>query len=147
MTYFLDTSALVKVYHRESGTGRMLELHSGAERIQISELARLELIATTMRKLREGSLEEKAHQALLERFEADVRARYDLFFFSSLVFQEAMRILAVSGRKIPIRTLDAIQFAFYKVCCEENTIFVCADRRLLALVEDEGYPTLDPLTS
>lgn len=147
MTYYLDTSVLVKLYHRESGTDRMRELYAGTEAIQISELARLEFISTTMRKLREGHLDENAHHALLERFEDDVRTRYDVLYFSSLVSQEAARILAVSGRKAHLRTLDAIQFAFYNTCCEENTVFVCADQRLLPIVESEGHPTLDPSIS
>lgn len=129
---------------RHNGNARA---HAGTESLQISELARLEFIATTMRKLREGNLDEKAQQALFERFEDDVQRRYDLLFFSSLVSQEATRILAVSGRIAPIRTLDAIQLAFYNVCCEENTVFVCADHRLLTVAEKAGRATLNPLAS
>jgi len=147
VTCYLDTSALAKIYHRESGTETMLEMYAGGQGIQISELARLEFLATTMRKFREEQLDEKTRQALLQRFEEDVRERYELLHFSSLIVEEAARVLGTHGRQNPIRTLDAIQLAFYTVYCEADTIFVCSDQRLTALIEQEGRPTLDPQTA
>ncbi len=146
MTCYLDTSALCKIYHRESGTDTMLELYTGSQSIQISELARLELLATTMRKFREGHLDEETHQVLLARFEEDVRQRYELLRFSSLVVEETARILGTYGRGNPLRTLDAIHFAFYCTHCEEDTVFVCSDQRLVALIEQEARPTMNPQT-
>lgn len=147
MTCYLDTSALAKIYHRESGTETMLEMYAGGQSIQISELARLEILATTMRKFREGQLDEKAREALLRRFEEDVRQRYELLHFSSLIVEETARILGTHGRRNPLRTLDAIQFAFYNIYCEEDTVFVCSDQRLAALIHQQGHPTLNPQTA
>jgi len=144
MTCYLDTSALCKIYHRESGTETMLEIYAGDQSIQISELARLEFLATTMRKFREGQFDRKTHQALLGRFEEDARQRYELLHFSSLVVEEAARVLATHGRQNPLRTLDAIQLAFYNIYCEEDTVFVCSDQRLAALLDREGRPRLNP---
>lgn len=45
MTCYFDTSALVKLYHRESGTDATLEIYGGGGAIQISELARVETTA------------------------------------------------------------------------------------------------------
>ena len=146
MTCYVDTSALAKIYHRESGTETMLEMYAGGESIQISELARLEFLGTTVRKLREGQLDEKAYQALLERFGEDVDKRYELLHFSSLIVEETARVLGTYGRQNALRTLDAIQFAFYNIYCEEDTVFVCADLRLAALIQQQGHPTLDPQT-
>ena len=147
MTCYLDTSALAKIYHREPGTKTMLEIYAGRQSIQVSELARLEFLATTMRKFREGQLSEKAHEALLGRFEEDARQRYELLRFSSLVVEETARVLGAHGRQTPLRTLDAIQFAFYNICCEDDTVFVCCDQRLVALIEQEGHPTMNPQTA
>ena len=43
MNIFLDTSSLLKLYHKESGTDELLNLISGkAEQIYLSELAKIE---------------------------------------------------------------------------------------------------------
>lgn len=36
MTYYLDTSALVKIYPRESGTEEVLRIYAGDDHIQSS---------------------------------------------------------------------------------------------------------------
>ena len=144
MTYYFDTSALVKLYHRESGTDAALEIYDGGEVIQISELARIEFLTTVMRKLREGTLDEQAYHALLSRFRQDLRDRYEVLHFASMVVEETERVLDVHGRSHPLRTLDAIQIAFYHVYSEDDTLFVCADQRLTAVLDREGRPTLNP---
>lgn len=144
MTYYFDTSALVKLYHREPGTDATREIYSAGGTIQISELARIEFLTTAMRKLREGALDEHAYQAVLSRFRHDLRARFEVLHFASMVLDETERILDVHGRRHPLRTLDAIQVAFYHVYSEDDTLFVCADQRLTAVIEHEGRPAMNP---
>lgn len=144
MTCYFDTSALVKIYHREGGTDAMLEIYDGDDVIQISELARLEFLTTVMRKLREGTLDEQTRHAVLSRFRQDLRDRYQVLHFTSMVVEETERVLDIHGRSHPLRTLDAIQIAFYHVYSEDDTLFVCADQRLTTVLDREGRPTLNP---
>lgn len=144
MTSYFDTSALVKLYHRESGTEAMLEIYTGGGVIQISELARIEFLTTATRKLREGALDEQAYHVLLSKFRQDLHDRYEVLRFAPMVVEETERVLGVHGRSHPLRTLDAIQIAFYYVYSEDDTLFVCADQRLIAVLGREGRPTLNP---
>ena len=55
MTYFLDTSALVKIYHKEEGSENVLEVYK-RENMNISELSIFELLSTVYRKYREKEI-------------------------------------------------------------------------------------------
>lgn len=144
MTCYVDTSALAKLYHDEAGSERMRQLYDSRESIQVSELAQLELLSVIMRKLREGVIGEEAVRALQEKIAADVYTRYELLPFSPVVVEEAARVITSTGIDTPLRTLDAIQFAFYNTYCSPGTPFVCADQRLLATVIAAGKPVLNP---
>lgn len=144
MSYFLDTSALVKIYHEEAGSEPMHRLYRGKDAIYLSDLARIEFRSMLMRKHREGALSEKALHSVLERFDADVSERYHTIGFTSLVVEETQQLLETLGRTYPLRSLDAIQYAFYKICCEEDTFFVSADKRLLDAVAFEKTPIMNP---
>jgi len=59
MRYFFDTSALVKIYHREPGSEYCLDLYLGCSHLIISELARVELHSAILRKHGEKKSERK----------------------------------------------------------------------------------------
>lgn len=145
MNYFFDTSALVKIYHRESGTSDVLSLYKNyGHLIQISELGRVELISTIHRKLREGEITSETRDALLEKFHDDIDSRYETLQFSSLVTEEAEILIGIYGKEYSLKTLDSIQFAFFRVYCESDTVFVCSDIKFCRLVEKEGFEVLVP---
>ncbi len=52
MQYFFDTSAVVKIYHQEAGSDRIVPLYQGGEAIVISELSKVEFVATIHKKMR-----------------------------------------------------------------------------------------------
>ena len=54
--YFLDTSALVKIYHREAGSDYCLGLYADEAPLIITELARVELRSAIFRKQRETEM-------------------------------------------------------------------------------------------
>ncbi len=53
MKYYFDTSALVKIYHREKGTETVLNIYKSRDETVISELSKIEFISTIYRKYRE----------------------------------------------------------------------------------------------
>lgn len=73
--YYLDTSALVKLYVRESGTERMLRLTTGSEAPQfaILSVARVELYSAVRRRERAGDLDGVLATELLNSFEVDLK--------------------------------------------------------------------------
>jgi hypothetical protein len=135
---------LVKIYHREVGTDTVLAIYKGDTPIYISELSRIEFLATMLRKYREHAITRDTLKALNAKFQEDLAQRYDVLKFSSLVIEEAENLLRRFGEQRGLKTLDSLQFAFYITYCEEETQFVCADILPRQLVKDEGFGVVVP---
>src|SRR5262245_15608269 len=97
--YFLDTSALVKHYHPETGTPVVDRLWADAwARLFISRLGVVETVSVFVKKVRTGLISETEFGLLRRRFFADLRRRRPLIV-RLLVrhFQEADRLLQQYG--------------------------------------------------
>jgi len=139
MRHFFDTSALVKIYHREAGSDFCLARYADQSPLIISELARVELHSAIYRKQRDKELSAKALKAVMQRFECDCEERYEVLHVASLVYDEACRLLSRYVGHYGLRTLDSLQLATFLTYCEkEQDVFVCADRRLAGVAEREG---------
>ena len=57
MKYYFDTTALVKIYHREIGSDQVIGIYNGEDNITISELGAIEFISTIHRKHREREID------------------------------------------------------------------------------------------
>jgi predicted nucleic acid-binding protein len=124
MTYFMDTSALVKIYHQEPGSEKALQIYKSEQRIVISDLARIEFVSTIHRRCRENEISLEALDVLVGKFQGDVDFRYEVPRFSSLVFDEAWSLIADMGREHPLRSLDGLQLAFFsRTVMEETSLF------------------------
>ncbi|KPA09669.1 protein containing PilT protein [Candidatus Magnetomorum sp. HK-1] len=143
--YFIDTSALIKVYHKEVGTEKMLTLYKGNDTLAISELAKIEMISSVYRKYREREITLSTLDILVEKFETDCEERYEVLYFSSLVVDESWLLIRQLSQKYGLKTLDSLQFAFFKTYCEKNTVFACADLTFEKLIKREGFNTYLPL--
>jgi len=139
MNFFLDTSSLVKIYHKELGSDKIIELYQSSEQLLISELAIIELYSTFHRKFREKEISLQTLNILLEKFEDDIDFRYSVLKFSSLIFDNARDFLRRVGTKYGLRTLDSIQFAFFSTYCEKEDIFVCFDKKFLNIIKKQRY--------
>ena len=144
MNYFFDTSALVKIYHIEEGSDSVLEIYNGEDSVIISDLGKIEFISTVYKKYREKDIDEETVNAVIDRFEDDLKNKYKLLKFSSLVLDEAWSLIKKHAKNYSLRTLDSLQLAFFKTYCEAEDIFVCADTRLVKVVELEGFEVLVP---
>ncbi len=144
MTYYFDTSSLVKIYHREKGTETVLNIYKSRDKIIISELSKIEFISTIYRKYREKEILHETLMAVIRKFEEDVDSRYELLKFSSLIFDEAWSLICRLADQNSLKTQDSIQFAFFKIYCEPDDMFVCSDDKFLRIVEQEGVKTLLP---
>jgi predicted nucleic acid-binding protein len=127
MTYYIDTSALVKVYHTEAGSATVQRMYRGTDEMIISELSKIECLSTVSRKYREREITHDALLAVIARFEADLQHRYTVLRFSLLVLNEAWDVLRRFAETRGLKTLDSMQFAFFTIYCDATTQFVCAD--------------------
>lgn len=145
--YFLDSSALVKRYHREEGSEAVERLLAvPGERFLVSRLAIVEVTSSFARLVREKSLSADDLAKLVARMEDDVAGGvFAVVAVSSMRLADAATLIATQGLTIPLRTLDAIHLATALAIHGRSRLagFVAADRKLLAAAEACGLGAID----
>jgi len=144
--YYLETSALVKLYVYEIGTARLLQLTASdaGHRFAILSLAQVEFRAALRRRQRAGEIPAAAADETIETFRRHTEGRFLVQPFTDSVLDVALALVDGYG----LKGYDAVQLAGYLVLrvasgAEEPT-FVCADKTLLAAASNEGCSVLDP---
>jgi predicted nucleic acid-binding protein len=144
--YYLETSALVKLYVYEAGTDRLLGLAASdaGHRFAILSLAQVEFRAAIRGRQRRGEISDIAADQLIQAFLRHAEGKF-------LIQPCADSLLDVASALIdsyPLRGYDAAQLAGYLVLRSisgtEEPTFVCCDKVLLSAARNEGCPILDP---
>ncbi len=144
--YYLETSALVKLYVYETGTERLLGLTTSdaGHRFAILSLAQVELRAAIRRRQRAGQIPEHAAEELIDAFRQHSESNFLVQPFSDSLLDVAFALVDGYG----LKGYDAMQLAGYlhlrSISGAEEPVFVCADKALLSAARNEGCPILDP---
>jgi predicted nucleic acid-binding protein len=145
-SYFLDTSAVAKLYVREAGTDQMLALagREDSPNLVIVSLCRVELCAAIRRRVRSSDLPLEDAQVALRSFQEHLSSIYIVQPVTEGVLQIAVDLLD----RHELRAYDAVQLA---ACLslslpeyDRRATFVCADRRLCGAAEAEGLRVVNP---
>jgi len=145
MRYFFDTSALVKIYHKENGSKKVLDVYKKGKAV-ISELSIVEFLSAVYRKYREEEIDEPTLNAVWSKFNEDLETQYDVIPFSPIIIDKACNIIAEIGVNISLRTLDSLQLSFFLIHCDkQEDAFLCADKRLLEVVIEKEVLVIDVL--
>jgi predicted nucleic acid-binding protein len=145
--YFLDTSALVKRYHRERGSAVIDALFTAADRrLIISDLSILEFGSALAKKVRDRAITpEQYHRALgffcqnivTETMVVEIMGEEDKAMAATLLEKYSLQA--------PLRTLDSLQLAVMKRVAEHQLDqVVCADRPFCTLILQEGIAVRNP---
>lgn len=143
--FFLDTSALAKLYVRELGTDDMLELADDASAdLTLLSISAVELRSALRRRQREGDITDEEAEEIASAFAVHLETR----FLRQPVTEGIIQIaLGLVDRHL-LRAYDAIQLAgclALRVSSGDvNPVFVCADHALSAAARAEGLATLVP---
>ena len=145
-SYFLDASALAKLYVQETGTEKMLALATQAEtNLVILSLSRVELRAAVQRRVRSRDLSKENASAALTAFNDHLGTVYIVQQVTEALIEKAQGLID----RHDLRAYDSIQLA---ACLtlpmqdnEDRAIFTCADGRLVAAAKEEGWPVLNPV--
>ncbi len=135
MIYF-DTSALIKAFVEEEGSGFVKDAINGEKFVGTATIAYVEMYSGLNRKRRLGELTEKAYSVAVEEFEA----RYKSWVRLQIDGRVLLLGRDLTGRR-PLRALDAIHLAaamVLKLEIGEDVLFAAADRRLLDAAASEG---------
>ena len=143
--YYLETSALVKLYVHEEGTSQLLRLtYDPASQFAILSLAQVELRAAIRRRQRMGEIPQPAADVLLESFRQHSEQTFLVQPFSESLLDVAFALLDAYA----LRGYDSMQLAGYlmlrSVSGADQPVFVCADKSLLSAAASEGCRVLDP---
>jgi uncharacterized protein len=146
-----DSSALVKYYHPEVGSPRVIAIADDPGNILfISRIGLVEIHSALARKVRMGELQLPAFQQSLRRFYADLRARkFRLIGLASIQELQAIHLLVRKGLTLPLRTLDAFQLsaALWLKAQRQLDHFLCADTKLCDAAYQEGLSVINPEAS
>jgi predicted nucleic acid-binding protein len=143
--YYLETSALVKLYVYEVGTERLLALSKAyaGNRFAILSLAQVEFRAAVRRRQRNGEISPIEADEMIESLRQHAEGKFLIQSTSESVQDLACALIDVHE----LRGYDSMQLAGYlnlRLTSSEEPIFVCADKALLSAAQQEGCPILDP---
>jgi uncharacterized protein len=147
--YFLDTSALAKLYHEEIGSEYVESiLNRPGSKAIVSQLSLVEMESVFAIKVRTGALDESGRSLALRRLRADI-ARDRLFVGPPIEpkhYRSAAKLLRLHGVSRGLRTLDALQLAIALDMLEASwiSVMLSADKRLCEVAEVCGCPAVDP---
>jgi len=129
LSYFFDTSAIVKIYHQEERSSIVLDILKSKELIYISELSVIEYYSVIYRKLRENFLNINELEKIVKRFEIDLTRAFELLLFNSDVVDWSKEIYRIIGQNVFVRPLDVIQIGFFKSYLSDKDVFITFDNR------------------
>lgn len=147
-TFYFDTSALVKHYIAETGSGWVRTV-LGLPKVQVftSLLTSIEAACTFARRQREGALSATDYADVLSIFDYHFAYRYTILGLNDEVIGAARDL----ANRHPLRAYDAVQLASAWLIHQDlrdnhapPLTFVCADDRLLSIAQAEGLLTDNP---
>jgi predicted nucleic acid-binding protein len=145
LLYFLDTSAVAKLYHEEPGSEVVEDLASSPTiQLWIAELTHVEFHSVCLRKVREGQLTEEKLRTVLDCFSDDVRNRFQVIPLDRRMVEQAVTLLLQHGKNQSLRTLDAFQLAAAQAVEGDAITFVTADRKLVAVAKNIFPQVVNP---
>jgi len=140
MNIFLDTSSLLKLYHKEAGTNELLKLISEkVEQIYLSELAKIEFNSAVWKKVRTNEFTEEGAKQIIQFFENDFE-KFRWITVETTVLNSAKEFIKQYGNK-NLRTLDAIQLACTITVKDKVDLFKTDDKVLNNIFNLENLPT------
>lgn len=149
--YFLDSSAIVKRYIRETGTAWVVGLTDpvARSRIYVARIAGVEVVSAITRKARGGDLSGADATNAIEEFRYDFANSYRLVEIAPSLVDRAMRLAETHG----LRGYDAVQLAAaleVNSCClalgGPVITVASADEALNEAADVEGLRVDDPNT-
>ena len=147
VTYYLDTSALLKLYVTETGS-RWLQKILASNSINLSaQIAIIEMGSAFNRRLREGTVTENDYADLTALFRNDCLHAYRFIALSNQILNIAWNLL----EHHPLRSYDSVHLAtalfIQKQLLEggeEPLVFLSADEKLNAAAVAEGLTVDNP---
>ncbi len=147
--YYFDSSAAVKHYVSEIGTGWIRDLHTASvnHTIYLVRISGAEIVAALFRRTRTGSIAVPDAQAAATQFKNVFQNRYQIVEVTEQLIDSAMML----AEKHTLRGYDSVQLAaalelqmVRASLSLPSLTFVSADDQLNVVAVDEGLPVENP---
>ena len=140
MILYLDTSALIKKYFKETGSDEIISKWQEAEGIVTSSVAYAEALTSIYRKKRETKFGNDTLKIILDAFRRDWNS-----FIRVEVTDDLREWIDKMVSRYPLRGFDAIHLASALIVHDnlpEEFLFACYDKNLLRAAHKTGLKTL-----
>ncbi len=131
MIAFLDTSVLVKLYHNEMNSEKIIEQLKSVSQIYLSEIAKIEFCSAIWKKFRTKEIDITQTKKVISLFLND-SDKFIWINLNSKILQNAVNSLSDFG-DIGLRTLDSIQLASALTLNEFDCLY-CTEDKLLKTI-------------
>lgn len=129
---YVDTSAILKVYHKEKDSDRILKILSdNISELYMSELAKLEFNSALWKKVRNGDASEIEAKKCIHFFESDYY-KYKWVDIDRKIIFSAKNLINKYGSE-GLKTLDSIQLACAVLLKDVIDEFLTSDTLLKTL--------------
>jgi len=146
--YFLDTSALAKLYRKELGSDLMDRIAAEPDSHRfISRFTILEMESVLALKFRTSEIDEHSLLTARRRLEADLGSRRLLVAtVGDEHLRRARQLVIDHGKTEALRGPDALQLSVALGLKQAGlvSVFVAADQKLCRVAMIEGFTTLNP---
>lgn len=137
MEFFVDTSALVKLYYPEPDSDQIEKKILGAARVSISELSRVEFASALAKKTRTGEMDAKTCREIWGAFKDDLQSiQMQVINLFDEDYERAAELILEFGIDATLRTLDSLQLA--AALREPGSLFLSSDIALNRIADRVG---------
>lgn len=140
MNVYLDTSAVIKLYHKEVGSDELLAFlrsHADDLILTVADITRAEFHSAFLRRVRTQEIPLDPVYAVFDAFDRD------LSMFNQISVDETVKKIAVTlldriAHQRGLRTLDAFQLAAALFCHQIILVdtFVTSDHRFINVAKE-----------
>jgi uncharacterized protein len=113
MNLYLDSNALIKLYHKEAGTERLVELlnaNSPDLILTVSDIAKIEFCSAILKRVRKKEISLKTSWKVFSALEDDFKM-FNVIEVDNAIKSIAVDLLKEIGATSALTTLDSIQLA------------------------------------
>lgn len=143
--YFLDSSAILKLYLLEQGSIYIASLpQTDQDILYIAQIAGVEVVSAISRQALGKHITNRKAKAAIKRFREDFANRYVVLMTNDQLIERAMKL----AENHSLRAYDDVQLATALIVSQAVIgipfIFVCADDRLNKVAQVEGLLVENP---
>ncbi len=140
MNVFLDTNAIVKLYHEEKGTAVLSQYLSEISEelfLTTSDITKIELHSALLKKYRTKDISKKNLMEVFRLFDKDFES-YNIIIVNQVVKNIAIQLLDNFGTKYSLKTLDSLQLAsaYYSTNFNKIDYFISSDEKFLNVAKN-----------